>query len=244
MVDEMKILAGDSINVADGVTLHQPTIREIKDFGEKEYLSTVQLLTAEPFDMPYYLSLIGIDFEKISPFELFCNLAKGMNKENTRLLFGDLDLSKFRVVKVGQGIELMNADGIRINSTIRETIADTIRRFHCLPKNIVTSCENEFTHDLLIQQQKKEIDRAERRKKLFGETSNYSALISSLACEWKSYNAVYDLTVGQFFDALIRLGYKINSQNLYRGIYSGCVSIKNISKKELDWMRPIKTRTL
>lgn len=244
MVNELKILRGDDIPIADGITLKQPTISDIADFGEKEYLSVVQLLTSEPFDMPYYLYLVGIDFAKISPFELFCYLSKGMSKENTYLLFGNLDLSKFRAIKTKEGVQLMNANGVVIDSAIREKIADNIRRIHCLPKNIITSCENDFTHDLLIQQQKKEIDRAERRKKLFGESSSYSALVSSLACEWKSYNNVYSLTVGQFFDSLVRLGYKINSQNLYRGIYSGCVSIKNINKKELDWMRPIKNKTL
>lgn len=244
VVDEMRLLTGKCIEITKGVTLYQPTMRDIAKFGEKEYLSVVQMLTAEPFDMPYHLSRAGIDFAKITPFELFCYLSKGLPKELTRLLLGDLNLSDFRVTQQNGEMLLMDNNGIKINSLTREILADNIRRMHSLPKNIITSCENDFTHDLLIQQQKKEIDRAERRRKMFGENSSYAALISSLACEWQSYDKVLDLTVGQFFDSLVRLGYKLNSQNLYTGIYSGNLSPKDINKKDLDWMRPIKNKTL
>ena len=39
-----------------------------------------------------------------------------------------------------------------------------------------------------------------------------------------------------------RMGYEQVATNLYRGIYSGNVSFKDINKKDLDWMRPIKTQ--
>ena len=96
----------------------------------------------------------------------------------------------------------------------------------------------------MIRQQKKNIERAQRRKELFGESSQYASLISSLACEWHDYNKVLDLKVGQFFDAIIRMGYRQNANNLYSGLYSGRMSLKDINKKDLDWMRPIKTKTL
>lgn len=204
----------------------------------------MQMLTAEPFDMPYYLSRAGIDFAKITPFELFCYLSRGLPRESTKLLLGNLNLSDFKITCRNGETLLMDSNGIMINSLTREILADNIRRMHSLPKNIITSCENDFTHDLLIQQQKKEIDRAERRRKMFGENSNYAAFISSLACEWQNYDQVLDMTVGRFFDALVRLGYKVTSQNLYMGIYSGNLSPKDINKKDLDWMRPIKNKTL
>jgi hypothetical protein len=187
---------------------------------------------------------MGIDFEKIKPFELFCILVSGITKETSRLLFGDLDFSKFRPIEKDGELILANSDGIIIDSLIRERIADNVRRMHCLPKNILTSCENKFTHDLMIRQQKKNIDRAQRKRDLFGDSSQYAPLISSLACEWHDYDKVFDLKIGQFFDAIIRMGYKQNADNLYRGLYAGTVSFKNIHKSDLDWMRPIKTKNL
>lgn len=243
-VDEIRLLTGQSFDVGVGITLYQPTIAEIAQFGESEYLSLVSALTSEPFDMPFYLDQMGIDFEKIKPFELFCILVSGIPQSTSRLLFGDLDFTKFKVVIRGDEIIMINQQGVIIDSMTRERIADNVRRMHCLPKNILTSCENKFTHDLMIRQQKKEIDRAQRKKELFGDNSHYASLISSLACEWHDYDKVFSLRVGQFFDAILRMGYKQNANNLYRGLYAGTVSIKNIHKSDLDWMRPIKTKTL
>ena len=243
-VDEIRLLRGEPFDIGVGITLYQPTMSEIAEFGENEYLSVVSAVTSEPFDVPYYLDQMGIDFEKIKPFELFCMMIMGVPKENTRLLFGDLDFSQFIPVQKENDLVLMNKEGIVIDSLTRDRIADNVRRMHGLPKNILTSCENKFTHDLMIMQQKKTIDRARRKKDLFGDNSQYSSLISSLASECHSYDRIFNLKVGQFFDAIIRLGYKQNANNLYHGLYSGCVSFKNINKKDLDWMRPIKTKIL
>jgi hypothetical protein len=65
-----------------------------------------------------------------------------------------------------------------------------------------------------------------------------------LDAEWHSYDAVLKLKIGQFNDAIIRLGYKQNAENLNHGLYAGTISYKNINKKDLDWMRPIKTKIL
>lgn len=243
-VDEIRLLRGEPFDIGVGITLYQPTMSEIAEFGENEYLSVVSAVTSEPFDVPYYLDQMGIDFEKIKPFELFCMMIMGIPKENTRLLFGDLDFSQFIPVQKENDLVLMNKEGIVIDSLTRDRIADNVRRMHGLPKNILTSCENKFTHDLMIMQQKKTIDRARRKKDLFGDNSQYASLISSLASEWHSYDRIFNLKVGQFFDAIIRLGYKQNANNLYHGLYSGCMSFKNINKKDLDWMRPIKTKIL
>lgn len=243
-VDEIRLLRGEPFDVGVGITLHQPTMNEIAEFGESEYLSVVSAVTSEPFDLPYYLDQMGIDFEKIKPFELFCIMIMGIPQETTKILFGDLDFTKFIPVQKDNELVLVNNNGVIIDALTRERIADNIRRMHGLPKNILTSCENKFTHDLMIMQQKKNIDRANRKKDLFGDNSLYSSLISSLACEWHSYDKVFNLKVGQFFDAIIRLGYKQNAGNLYHGLYSGNVSFKNINKKDLDWMRPIKTKIL
>ena len=243
-VDEIRLLRGKPFDVGVGITLYQPTMAEIAEYGEAEYLNLVSVLTSEPFDMPYYLDQMGIDFEKIKPFDLFCILIMGVPKETSRLLFGDLDFQEFRVVQRDNDIVLVNKENIIIDSFTRERIADSVRRMHCLPKNILTSCENKFTHDLMIKQQKKNIEREQRKREMFGEHSQYASLISSLACEWHDYDKVFGMKVGQFFDAIIRMGYRQNAENLYHGLYSGTVSFKDIHKNDLDWMRPIKTKTL
>ena len=153
-VDEIRLLTGQPFDIGVGIKLQQPTIRDIAKFGESEYMSLVSAVTSEPFDMPYYLDQMGIDFEKIKPFELFCILTSQIPQSTSRLLFGKLDFEKFRVIERENDIVLMDGSGIIIDSQVRERIADNVRRMHCLPKDILTSCENKFTHDLMIRQQK------------------------------------------------------------------------------------------
>lgn len=243
-VDEIRLLTGEPFDIGVGIRLYQPKMTDIAKFGESEYISVVNAFTAEPFDVPYYLAQMNIDFEKISSFELFALFTSGLSKQSTKLLFGDLDFSKFKFAYQDGNPVLIHPNGTIIDSMTKERIADNLRRMHGLPKNILKSCANKTTHDLMIYQQKKDIAHAQRKRDMFGEQSAYGSLISSLASKWHSYKNVLELSVGQFFDAIIRMGYEQQANNLYRGLYSGNISIKNINKKDLNWMRPIKTQTL
>ena len=213
-------------------------------FGEGRYFSMIHSLTSEPFDVPYYLDQMGIDFEKITPFELFYIMALGISHEDTQMLFGDLDFSEFRIVQRDVDIILINNKGNIIDAGIREILVDTLRRMHCLPKNELTSCYNSFAHKLLIKKQKRDIEQAKKRIEMFGEKSEMAALVSSLACEWHSYEAVMNLTIAQFFDAIIRSGYKENAESLMAALRSGALSSGSYSKKDLNWRRPIKINPL
>ena len=243
-VDEMRMLTDDSIKISKGIEIRQPTLKEISRYGEKEYLSLVHSLTSEPFDMPYYLDQMGIDFEKITPFELFTLLVKDLPVSTTSILFGDLDFKKFKIIQRDMDFILANQEGIVIDSGIREIIADNLRRMHCLGKNQLTSCYNSFAHKLMIKKQKRDIEQARKKAEMFGEVSQLAPLISSLACEWHSYNAVIDLTISQFFDAILRSNYKETAESILASLRSGALSKGDFKKKDLDWRRPIKINPL
>jgi hypothetical protein len=243
-VDEARILLGEPIAVTKFLSIKQPTVKEVLRFGEKEYLSLIHTLTSEPFDMPYYLDQMGIDFEKITPFELFIVLIQGISDDDIKFLFGDIDFSEFRIVQRELDIVLMNNKGDIIDAGVREIIADNLRRMHCLSKNEITSCYNSFAHKLLIKKQKRDIEQARKRIEMFGEHSEFASLISSLACEWHSYDAVLNLTIAQFYDAVIRSGYKESAESLSAALRAGTVRSGSYSKKDLDWRRPIKIKPL
>lgn len=243
-VDEARLLTGKDVKITKFLSIKQPTVEEVLLFGEKRYLSMVHLLTSEPFDMPYYLDQMGVDFEQITPFELFCIMIQGISHEETQMLFGDLNFSKFVVVQRDMDIILLNDKGEIIDAGIREVIADNLRRMHCLPKNELKSCYNSFAHKLLIKKQKRDMEQAQKRIEMFGEKSELAALVSSLACEWHSYKAVMDLTIAQFFDAIIRSGYKESAESLLASLRAGVLSSGSYNTKDLNWRRPIKINPL
>lgn len=98
--DELKIYRGEDYVVSNYIKIHQPTLNEICDYGERDYYFMVYNLTATPQSMKVQLWDMGIDYTTITPFELFYNiLYKVYSQEKTSIIFGDLDFTKFQVMQ-------------------------------------------------------------------------------------------------------------------------------------------------
>ena len=98
--DELKIYRGEDYVVSNYIKIHQPTLNEICDYGERDYYSMVYNLTATPQSMKVQLWDMGIDYTTITPFELFYNiLYKVYSQEKTFIIFGDLDFTKFQIMQ-------------------------------------------------------------------------------------------------------------------------------------------------
>ena len=98
--DELKIYRGEDYVVSNYIKIHQPTLNEICDYGERDYYSMVYNLTATPQSMKVQLWDMGVDYTTITPFELFYNiLYKAYSQGKTSIIFGDLDFTKFQVMQ-------------------------------------------------------------------------------------------------------------------------------------------------
>lgn len=77
--DELKIYRGEDIQITPKITVTQPTIGQIADFGEKRYFSAVYTLTAVGADLKWQLNdYMGIDYTKIEDYDLFIKLISQM----------------------------------------------------------------------------------------------------------------------------------------------------------------------
>lgn len=98
MNDELLIYRGQDYKISKYITIHHPTLDEICDYGEQKYFNLVYNLTSVGADLKWQLNEIGVDYTKVSDFELFYSLLiNGITKEQTSILFGELDFSKFEV---------------------------------------------------------------------------------------------------------------------------------------------------
>ena len=71
-LDELQIYRGASIQITPDITVTQPTIGQIADFGEKKYFSAVHTLCAVGADLKWQLNdYLGIDYTKIDDYDLF-----------------------------------------------------------------------------------------------------------------------------------------------------------------------------
>ena len=82
-VDQLKLYFGEPYVINDYLTIYQPTIGDIINYGEKEYYSMIQTLTAIPSDSKSMLWDAGLDWNKVEDYQMFLMMVPSLSKTNT-----------------------------------------------------------------------------------------------------------------------------------------------------------------
>lgn len=213
-----------------------PTVGEILE-NEDLYSGLVTAVTATPSDFMVQLDDFGIDFSTISSFDLFLLLFKSIQESDTRLIFGDLDLSKFKkVVNCQNGnIVLRDAENdITIDRAIHDQICRLLRKINHLEKHDKKPANDEAKKYMLERARIKQRRAARRRNK-----SQLEDLIIALVNteQYKyDFEGTLGLTIYQFNACVYQIIKKINYDNTMIGCYSGTVNIKELSQDDLNWL--------
>ena len=123
------LLYARDVRVNDYISVHVPTVREILE-DEDRYFGMVSLVVSTPYDMMVQLDDIGIDFTQINEWQLFCMMFGSLKEHDTSLLFGDLDLGKFKLAineKTNEQVLLDGETGHIIDRLVHDSIARTVR---------------------------------------------------------------------------------------------------------------------
>lgn len=237
-VDELSLYFGEPYVINDYITITIPKIGEVVKYGERQYYSMVQTITAIPSEMKASLWDAGIDWTQITDFQLFMMLAPTLPKDKTYILFGDLDFQAMKPFenKLNETIVLRNPD---TGAVIDELAYGKISSYLCSAHNLTKKVEkaaNEFTKKFMIDE--------DRQKLQYNAKQPYKSflrpLISAVKCR-QGYTLDYVKNMGlfEFFDDLSRLQIIVNADALLQGSYSGMVDTSKISKKNFDWCREI-----
>ena len=248
-IDELKLYRGDNYILPNGVEIKCPTLGEICDYGESEYLSMISIFTATNIDRCAQLEDMGIDYTEITNFQMFTMFAMMLSnhrdKENGKIdsspLFGKLDFSSFIPVECEGKLCMVNPDNIKFDNDIYEEMAAYIRKMHGMPPPKYTNVKDAFAKKQLIIDARNDAKYQERLRAFKGNHSAYLPYISALVNHPNfkySWGNVWEMKVYAFFDSLKRVSIIDNANHLYHGLYSGCIEYNKI-KKELDWLKPI-----
>ncbi len=238
-VDELSLYFGDPYVVNDYITITIPKIGEVVKYGERQYYSMVQTITAIPSEMKASLWDAGIDWTQITDFQLFMMLAPTLPKDKTYILFGDLDFQAMKPFenKFNETIVLRNPD---TGAVIDELAYGKITSYLCSAHNLTKKVEkaaNEFTKKFMIDEDRQKLQHnAKQPYKSF-----LRPLISAVKCR-QGYTLDYVKNMGlfEFFDDVNRLQVIVNADALLQGSYSGMVDTSKIPKKNFDWCRSIE----
>lgn len=235
MIESLHTLRGRDYKITDGIILRQPKLSEIEELGEEKYTGMLAVLVSSPFDMIAELDKLNIDFTKITSYQLFCVFYQLLNIEETKLLFGDLDFSQFRLIENNGKFELRFKD-IVINEKIYKDMVDSVRIINALSPPQYTRVANEYTKQKMIELAYSEMELAKRRKPksilrtLISRATNHPYFKYRL-------DEVWDMTIYAFYDALKSINIIESSNHLTVGVYSGNIDISKINKKEFNWLR-------
>lgn len=238
--DELKLYRGEDYMISDHIHIHQPTLNEICDYGEAGYYTMIYQLTATPQSMKAQLWDAGVDYTKITPFELFYSiLYKLFSVERTSILFGGLDFSKFQLMQKKEDgafllFQVIDGHPVIIDEFTYHLITDYLREVHMIQKDEKLPA-NDRTKMILIEDAKEELLQNTGKE----YHSRLKNLISSMINrEGFKYNhsQVWDMKINAFLDAVRRISKIKNADLLLQSGYSGFgVNLKEVPSKQLDW---------
>lgn len=239
-VDELKLYFGDDIKIADGIIIKSPTVGDIVDYGEKEYFSMAQTLTATPSSFKVQLDDMKLDWEKVSEFQLFMMLSQSLPQSATKLLLGDLDLTTLKPYSINDSddVVLSNEDhSIVINEVIYEVMMTNLRKMHGFSKQ-VDKAGNAMTHRILIQVARDDAKKAQNKP----YKSFLLPLVSALQGR-QGYAKEYIRNMGifEFMNQISRTQVILQADAALKGMYSGFVDTKKMDKSILDWTRDLSS---
>lgn len=213
-----------------------PTVGQILE-NEDAYFSIVTAVTATPSDFMVQLDDVGIDFSSISSFELFLLLFRSLQESDTSLVFGDLNLSKFKPAVNGQNgmvVLLDSESGTVIDQAIHDQICRVLREINHLEKNDRKPANDE-AKKYMIERARLKQRRAARRKKESQLENLIVAMVNTEQYKY-GYEGTLDLTIYQFNASVYQIIKKINYDNTMIGCYAGTVKIKDLNQSDLNWI--------
>lgn len=233
------------------ITVRHPYVRDIKEYGEENYLNAISLFVMKPSDMMVQLYDMGIDYTQTTPYEIFIMLCgemisadeKGVDSEVRKRLEWLTGIPDFFLCLKGENDICLHSESA--NATIDLAVYLEIRRF-IMRINFRSEKErfnpgNETTKKALIEEERRRQKREARKR---NKPSFLSDHISSLVWGNNSgykYNDVLDMPIFQFYDGLYRLNKIKNYDFNMMGFFTGNISEKSFKsiEEKIDWMGPI-----
>lgn len=225
-----------SYAINDSIKIVIPTVGEVIDC-EEDYYNLVSVLTAMPIDMMVQLADAKIDFTTITDYDLFLLMFPGIRKQDTSLIFGDLDLTKFKHIISEQNGSVVLRDvenGITIDRAIHGQIAGALRIIHHLEKNRRKPANPEAKEFMLERAR----DKMRRRKNRTEESRLEPLIIAMVNAEQYKYDfeRTRELSIYQFNESVRQVIKKVDYNNRMYGVYTGTINAKELSQDDLNWL--------
>lgn len=239
-LDELQIYRGADFEIVPGIVIHQPTLGEICDFGEDKYFGMIHNFTSVGADLKWQLWDAGIDYTKISDYELFYNvLHRGISSNQTQIILKDLDISEFKLFEkrkndITEMVLYHQEKDIIINEYVYTMIVSALRSIHGVKRDNKMPGNNS-TKMILIEDARDEYERNKNKEHHSQLKNLVSAMINCEGFKY-SHSDVWNMKINAFMDSVQRIQKIKNASLLLQSGYSGFgMDLKKIDDKKLNW---------
>lgn len=248
-IDKLKLYFGKPYKITcptgKEIVVYQPTIGDIMERGEHEVYSVVNVFIANPTMYRLQLWDQGFDWNDMTEYELFMMLSPTLEPEDTDILFGDLDFTKFeKCIATNpeteeQHITLYNAEqDIEIDEATHKNLIEYVRfLFNMYPK--VEKAKGKSTKEALIWEDRDKQERNKNKEQQSMLLPMISSCLNHPGFKYKKKELV-EVGIVEFMDSVQRLQIYESTTALLKGMYSGFCDTSKIPKENFDFMREIK----
>lgn len=261
--------SGADLKITESVIVKHPKVRDILNLGngvfcEQEYFVYVTSMLCDPYDNMIWLDDIGVDYEVVSPFDVFVlqwNYAKkdylehkeeydknGSNPLNSKInalkfFLGDHDFELINISPTESFIIDKSKKDLSfvINREIFEIIHSFIEKINDIVHDDIISPANEFAKKVLIDDMRREQRKKIRDMKNNPKDFDYIGKIVSGVI----YGGNGTITPFNFQDVPI---YGIHSsfntirnrdhyKNVMNSIYHGIANANKFKDEDLTWVK-------
>lgn len=246
--DRLKMFFGENYRINDAITIYEVTIQEIVDFGQHYFFEAVSPFVGNPTTYRLQLWDLGVDWNEIEDFDLFCMLMPSVPPEVTCILFGRYDFTKLQLMMRKDTEERVlydpETDTIIDKATyiaMREYIRMALNQYPKLQK-----ARGKHTKMAIIDEDRMNIRNHERMVKMGKEKDSSSYLFTLISTmlitpgfKYKK-NELREINIVQFMQTVSRFQIFKSTEALMGGMYSGFLDTSKIdTEKELNWFREI-----
>lgn len=262
--DRLRMYFGEPYTVVENFVIYEPTIGDIIDYGEKDFLSMLNIFISHTTQYRLQLWKMGIDWNKISDFKLFGMLSHNLIPEQTAVFFKDVDFSKFKLIEIpltdeqkaenkahkdDKGFKRHRKQFFMVNDEQkilldehRYNVMSTYMRtmFNIFPK--VEKTRSRSTKESIIWEEEDNLAHAKKDKNQ--NKSFFLPLISSCinhpGFKYK-LSELRDVGIVQFMDSVQRLQVYESTHALNIGRFSGFCDTSKIDQNLFNFMRDLSS---
>lgn len=230
------LLYKNQIAINDSISIVIPKVGEIID-DEDTYYNLISILTAMPIDYMVLLDDAGIDFTTINAYQMFIMLFRSVQERDTRLVFGDLDMSKFEMAvneQNGNVVLLDKEHDIVIDRAIHGQIAGVLRKIHHLEMNRRKPA-NEEAKKYMLERARAKLARNKNRAQVSKLEPLIVAMVNTEQYKY-DFESTRELSIFQFNESVRQIIKKVDYDNKMYGVYSGTINAKELSQDDLNWL--------